>query len=65
MQGTRVWSVDGQNCSQHIIMRFRVEQRGQTLCGEVDPDAGFINFDLSSVFQFRFLKNQRLQGSAS
>ena len=61
MQGTMVWSVDGQNCSQHIIMRFRVEQRADlSLCGEVDSDAGyrsdtgFINLDLSSVFQVRF-----------
>ena len=61
MQGTMVWSVDGQNCSQHIIMRLRVEQGAdRSLCGEVDYDAGyrsdtgFINLDLSSVFQVRF-----------
>ena len=61
MQGTMVWRVDGQNCSQYIIMRFRVEQRADlSLCGEVDSDAGyrsdtgFINLDLSLVFQVRF-----------
>ena len=63
MQGTMVWSVvDGQNCFQHIIMRFRVLKRADlSLCGKVDSDAagfrsdtGFINLDLSSVFQVRF-----------
>ena len=46
----------------HDLMRFRVEQRADlSLCGEVDSDAagyrsdtGFINLDLSSVFQVRF-----------